>query len=88
MAEQKQAETRDQVIMYTKVGCHLCENARELLDEIAEGKPFDLTEIDIRNDMTAYEDYRYRVPVILINGKVVSEGNIEYEDLAQAFALA
>ncbi len=87
MAEQKQAETRDQVIMYTKVGCHLCENARELLDEIAESKPFDLTEIDIRHDMSTYDEYRYRIPVILMNGTVIAEGIIAYEDLAQAFAL-
>lgn len=87
MIEQQQTEANDHVIMYTKVDCHLCENARELLDEIAESRSFDLTEIDIRNDMSTYEQFRYRVPVILINGTVVAEGRIEYEDLAQAFTL-
>jgi Glutaredoxin and related proteins len=85
-----QAETitgQDQVIMYTKVGCHLCEAARELLDEIAETRPFALTEIDIRSDMTTYETYRYRVPVVLVNGTVVAEGSVAYEDLASAFQL-
>jgi glutaredoxin len=81
------------VTMYTKVGCHLCEEARELLDEIAgileqqELQSFELTEIDIRNDMSTYESYRYRIPVVLINGTVIAEGRIEYEDLAPAFQL-
>lgn len=85
-----QAETitgQDQVIMYTKVGCHLCEAARELLDEIAETRSFALTEIDIRSDMTTYETYRYRVPVILVNGTVVAEGSATYEDLASALQM-
>ena len=86
MAGQYQGEERPQVVFYTKVGCHLCEDARELLDEIAADKPFDLTEIDIRSDMSTYELYRYRVPVILLNGTIIAEGRVDYADLAAAFA--
>jgi glutaredoxin len=77
--------TRSQVTFYTKAGCHLCDEARDMLDEIASTVEYDLTEVDIRSDMKLFELYRYRIPVILIDGTVVAEGRIEYNNLAAAF---
>ncbi len=73
------------VTFYTKAGCHLCDDARDALDEIATHTSYELTEIDIRSDMALFERYRYRIPVILINGQEVAEGRITYEDLAHHF---
>ena len=77
--------SRAQVIFYTKVGCHLCEDARDMLDDIAAETDFELTEIDIRSDPDIFEQYRYRIPVIIIAGETLLEGRIEYRDLARAF---
>jgi glutaredoxin len=74
-----------QVTFYTKAGCHLCEEARDMLDDIAAQTEFELTEIDIRSDNELFEQYRYRIPVIIINGETVLEGRIEYRDLARVF---
>ncbi len=76
-----------QVTFYTKAGCHLCEQAREMLDEIAAEVDYELTEIDIRNDLALFEQYRYRIPVIIVNTTHVVEGRIEYSDLVRAFQL-
>lgn len=77
-----------EVVFYTKAGCHLCEDARDLLEEIAEETEYALTEIDIRSDMEVFEHYRYRIPVILINGETLLEGRIDALELAQAFRQA
>src|SRR5437588_8259877 len=74
-----------QVTFYTKAGCHLCEEARDMLDDIAAETAYELTEIDIRRDPDIFEQYRYRIPVIIINGERLLEGRIEYRDLARAF---
>jgi glutaredoxin len=76
------------VTFYTKAGCHLCEDARELLEEIAENTEYTLTEIDIRSDPAVFELYRYRIPVIVVNEKTLLEGRIEAEELALAFQQA
>ncbi|HVB74051.1 MAG TPA: glutaredoxin family protein [Ktedonobacteraceae bacterium] len=77
-----------QVTFYTKAGCHLCEEARDMLEDIAALTQFDLTEIDIRSDLKIFEQYRYRIPVIIIDGEdTVLEGRIEFRDLAKAFHL-
>jgi glutaredoxin len=73
------------VTFYTKAGCHLCEDARTLLEEEAALTDYILTEIDIRSDMTVFETYRYRIPVIVLNQDIVLEGRIDPQDLAQAF---
>jgi glutaredoxin len=77
--------TQTQVTFYTKAGCHLCDEARDMLDEIALSIPYDLTEIDIRKDMELFERYRYRIPVITINETIVAEGRIDDNDLLAAF---
>lgn len=77
-----------EVTFYTKAGCHLCEDARDLLEEIAEGTEYMLTEVDIRSDLEVFERYRYRIPVILINGEILLEGRIDALELAQAFRRA
>ena len=73
------------VIFYTKAGCHLCDDARELLEELAEEVEYDLREIDILSDPQLFEAYRYRIPVIIINGQATVEGRISQEALRKAF---
>ena len=76
--------SQPKVTFYTKAGCHLCDVAREVLDEVATHVEYELTEIDIRTNPAVFETYRYRIPVILINEQVVAEGRVEYEEVAQA----
>ena len=58
-----------------------------MLDDIAAFTSYELTEIDIRRDPQIFEQYRYRIPVIIIDQETVLEGRIEFRDLAKAFHL-
>lgn len=81
-------QAKIEVTFYTKAGCHLCEDARELLDEIAQETEYRLTEIDIRSDMAIFEFYRYRIPVIIINQETLLEAPIDADALVLAFQQA
>jgi len=59
------------VTVYSKKDCHLCDIARETLLKIRKEFPFSLTEIDIEKDRTAFEKYKYLIPVIEIDGEMV-----------------
>jgi glutaredoxin len=72
------------ITLYGKVGCHLCDDARALLDELAADVEFDLREIDILGDSTLYERYKYRIPVIAIDGREALEGRFDLADLRTA----
>ncbi len=80
-----ETSSRPQVTFYTKAGCHLCEEARDMLDDIAAQIEYDLREIDIRSDPALFAEYRYRIPVIIVNATHSIEGRIEYSDLVRAF---
>jgi glutaredoxin len=85
LSSEKQVLSEPTVTFYTKAGCHLCDDAREMLEEIATEIAYNLTEIDIRSDMALFELYRYRIPVIIVNETHMVEGRIEYSDLLGAF---
>ncbi len=65
------------ITLYMKAGCHLCDQAREHLEELATRHEFELREVDIRRDDALFERYRYRIPVIAVDGVERLEGRIE-----------
>lgn len=54
------------IILYGTVGCHLCEQAREMLDYMNDNGVVEvsLTEVDIVEDDSLYERYGLRIPVL------------------------
>lgn len=72
------------VTLYSKAGCHLCDDARAHLEDIAADYPqfpIEIEEIDIRRDLALFERYRYRIPVIVVDGVERLEGRIEADDV-------
>lgn len=56
------------VTLYTRPGCHLCEEAKaEILAAGCNGE-YVLEEVNIDTDPALKERYRWEIPVILING--------------------
>ncbi len=57
------------ITIYSKKDCHLCDIAKETLLKVQQELPFSLNEIDIEKDRTAFEKYKYLIPVIEIDGE-------------------
>ncbi len=66
------------VTLYAKAGCHLCDEARAYLEDAVSdlNRELDLREMDIRRDPELFERYRYRIPVITVDGAERLEGRI------------
>jgi hypothetical protein len=73
------------VTLYSKAGCHLCDEARAHLEDAAADYPLDIAEVDIRRDPELFERYRYRIPVITVDGVECLEGRIEAVDVRDLF---
>lgn len=59
--------TKAHVILYTRPGCHLCEEVkRELLAAGCAGE-YTLEEVNIDTDPALKERYGLEIPVVLIN---------------------
>ena len=67
------------VELITRVGCHLCEEAAELLRQGG----VEVIRRDVDADPALFRLYDFRVPVVLLDGKVVAEGRIDPSALAK-----
>ncbi len=68
----------------TREGCHLCEEARPLVQAVATRHQIDVIEVDIDGDDTLIRDYGLRVPVVLgPDDEVIAEGQIDPRALAR-----
>ena len=57
------------VELYTKPGCHLCDEAKAVLERVRASIPFDLVEFDITSDAGLFDRYRYDIPVVVVPGR-------------------
>ena len=63
-----------QVLVYSRPGCHLCEQALSSIVALhGEGYRFELREVDIESDELLLRRYLERIPVVEVDGEVVSE---------------
>ena len=53
-----------QLILYTGPQCHLCEQAKAVLDPLLAQKGWDLVEVSIAEDDRFTEAYGLRIPVV------------------------
>jgi len=52
------------LLLYSTSGCHLCDQAKTLVEQIVLPQRFVLKIIDIANDDALFEKYGIRIPVI------------------------
>jgi glutaredoxin len=62
------------VVMYTRQGCHLCEDAWKVLDSAQKRFGFRLESMDVDGDPDLAAQYGTCVPVVLVNGKLRFRG--------------
>jgi glutaredoxin len=56
------------VIIYSRPGCHLCDEAKAAIVHAGCADQFVLEEINIDSDPALLDKYKYDIPVITIDG--------------------
>jgi hypothetical protein len=59
--------------MFSRPGCCLCDEAREVLLRVRDRQPFAFEERDIDEDEALQRSYLERIPVVTIDGREVFE---------------
>ncbi len=62
------ATAKVQVIIYSRPGCHLCDEAKQAIESAECLDEYTLEEINIESDPDLLRRYRYDIPVITIDG--------------------
>ena len=67
----------DLVTLYGKPGCHLCDDAREVVERVRGERPFELEEVDVSVDPALHREYGDRIPVLALDGVELFEFHVE-----------
>jgi len=70
--------------LFVRDGCHLCEDASLLLDEMLGAGAWDA--VDIGTDDELLVRYAHRIPVLMVDGEERAELVITRPDVAEALA--
>jgi len=62
--------------MFTRAGCHLCDEAWQILESARQQYGFTLQAVDVDIDPELISQYGDCVPVVLVDGKVRFRGRI------------
>jgi glutaredoxin len=65
------------LVLYSRPGCHLCDDARVVLDRV--GEPFE--EVDIESDDQLLKRYLERIPVVVLDGQELYDFFVDEQDL-------
>jgi len=65
--------SKTQLVIYTRLGCHLCEALIEELSEFCTKNPFSFTDIDISGDDNLEQLYGLKVPVVTFQQTILCE---------------
>ncbi len=60
--------SKPHVIIYSRPGCHLCDEAKAAIQNSGCTDEFTLEEMDIESDDELLRKYKYDIPVIAIDG--------------------
>lgn len=71
-----------EILLYTRRGCHLCEEAEDMLAALAPGT----RRVDVADDPGLERDWGSRVPVLVVDGRVVAEGRFDEGETTLALA--
>jgi len=74
------------VTLYGRPGCHLCDDARTVLERIHAESPFELREVDIESDDALLRTYLERIPVVALDGEEVYDYWVDEADLRARLA--
>ena len=69
------------VTLYTRVGCCLCDEAKQVLQAARRRAEFALEEIDIDRDEALRRLYNDEVPVIAIDGRKAFKYRVDLKEL-------
>ena len=70
-----------QIDIYSRPGCHLCDEAKEVVERVRRRFEFSLRVVNIENDPELEKQYGEQIPVVLINGTKAFKYHVDEAEL-------
>ena len=75
------------VTLFTRAGCHLCEDAKRVINAARVRADFDYEERDIDADSELHRLYNEEVPVIAIDGRKAFKYRLDMNEFLRRLAI-
>lgn len=75
-----------QVVVYSRVGCCLCDVVKDTLKQLEGAADFEWREVDIDTDPQLRQHYNDEIPVVLIDGRKAFKYRMTAPDFLRALA--
>jgi len=69
--------------LYSRPGCHLCEEMKATIDRVARSIPLTVEVIDVSDDAELDTRYGLEIPVLLVDGKKAAKYRVSEEELTR-----
>ena len=69
--------------LYSRPGCHLCDDMKAVVDRVARSIPLTIDIVDISADRQLEAQYGPEIPVLLVNGKKAAKFRVSEEELTR-----
>ena len=63
--------------IYSRPGCHLCEEMKAVVERVREQHAFELREVDISGNPDLERRYGQEIPVLEVDGKKVAKYRLD-----------
>ena len=67
--------------LYSRPGCHLCDEMKAVIDRVGRSVPLTLEVIDISTDPQLDAAYGLELPVLAVNGKKAAKYRVTEKEL-------
>ena len=67
--------------IYSRPGCHLCDDMKAVVRRVGETVPLKLDEVDISADPDLEAQYGLEIPVLLVNGRKAAKYRVSEQEL-------
>lgn len=72
--------------LYSRTGCHLCEQMLEQLAALPVAQGIEVEVADVDRDPALRERYGHKIPVLLLAGELVCHGRLDPAEVHKAVA--
>ena len=77
-----------QVTLFTKPGCHLCEEVEAVIARVKKHREFGLIIRNIVENAEDFDRYQYLIPVVLVDGREIAQYELSEKQLEDALTAA
>jgi len=74
--------------LYSRPGCHLCDEMKAVVDRVAASRPITMEVVDISSDTALEREFGLEIPVLFVDGRKVAKYRITEQALARVLDAA